>query len=128
MKSFNHMSANEALETISGDPKLTLIEKPVMVFNSVKASSFKDFQKTLLIIEPELLENVADFDEDHLKQVDKFYVYGCFIMSDGKVGGCILEKMKNGSYYCCVTNDDIQTNKLIEAESYLYKEWYKYEC
>jgi hypothetical protein len=83
--------------------------KPIVIYSCAKVATFKDFQLTKMTIPPLNLDTSDDYES--LFDIESFLVYGGYICSKGKANGCIIEKHKDGSYLCVVTNDSIHTKK-----------------
>lgn len=119
------LSPQKAFQSVSESFTPIKDWKPIVIYSCAKATTLKGFQSTQMTIPPLKLDNAGDYES--LNDIESFLVYGGYISSTGEANGCIIEKLKDGSYLCVVTNDSIHTKNLAEAELYLYENWYKYE-
>jgi hypothetical protein len=127
-ETLKNLTPTEAMLAIQSNISTKENAKKTILFASKRASSIEKFRETLVITKPEFFENRHDYEHEQFKDIESFYVYGGYILANGEVGGCYIEKYKNNEgYLCVVTNDSISTDDLKEAEAYLYENWYKHE-
>lgn len=118
----------EAMKEIGKNISVAQNASKTVLYSTKTAHSFEVFQTTLLIVSLDAFDQVGDYEADALDRIESFYVYGGYITANGRVGGCTIEKHKDGEFVCIVTNESCCTMNLVEAEKYLYENWYKSEC
>jgi len=122
------LDPREAMDKIQANPLTVIGDDSTILYSTNPANSFEEFKKTLLVVEPHLYENFSDYNEGQLEQLESFYVYGSYILSNGIVGGLCIEKRKgNGGFSCMAEGRDINTIDLSEAEKFLYTEFYVHQ-
>jgi hypothetical protein len=113
-----------AMNEISGNISVSPNANKTILYSTKIANSFEEFQATRLVVSLDRFDQVGGYSTDALECIESFYLYGAYILANGKADGCLIEKHKDGELVCVVTNDSICTMSLIEAEKYLYENWY----
>jgi hypothetical protein len=63
------LTPQEALSIIQKEPLTGKVADTTLMYSAKTARTFEDFQKTLLIIEPALLDNIGCYDKEMIGQV-----------------------------------------------------------
>ncbi len=122
------LTPSQALATIKANVSTESDARSTVLYSTKDAHSLEAFQQTKIIVSAEDFELTCNYEAEQLTQIESFYVYGAYITANGKVGGCAIEKHKDNDFICIVTIDSVCTANLVEAEQFLYENWYKHEC